>query len=154
GLLEPRVDLLGDARPQRRVDGDERRDLRVAQMRPSFQQIAERPMRVAHEGLAELFVGQQPSDHDLDAPLRHSALTLTPEMRGKPGASTHAGPSATAKYRSSRDLMSNCRRIRVAAPSARNPTTCRAVDSLSQRACIVVITPGCTCASARRAAGG
>jgi len=49
----------------------ERGDLGVTQMRAAFEQLAERPVRIAQERLPEFLVGHQPANHDLDAALRH-----------------------------------------------------------------------------------
>jgi hypothetical protein len=71
GFLQPQIDLLRDASPERRLGRDERRDLGVGQMRTALEQFPERPVRVAQKHVPELLVGHQPANHHLDAALRH-----------------------------------------------------------------------------------
>src|SRR4051812_44748904 len=71
GFLQPLIDLLRDPSPERPLSRNQRSDLGVGQVRPSLEQLAERPMRIAQERVAELFVGRQPPDHYFDAALRH-----------------------------------------------------------------------------------
>jgi hypothetical protein len=71
GLLESRVDRVCRPRPQARIGVHERRAFGFAQLEAVIAEIDQRPFGSAEELAAKLFVGDQPTNKNLDDPLRH-----------------------------------------------------------------------------------
>src|SRR5215469_2919292 len=79
GLLQSRVDLLGDELPNVRPRSLQSCELHRCELVSRFHEAFERCLCVLAEGAAECLVGDEPSDQDLDAALCHGNRLSAPD---------------------------------------------------------------------------